>query len=522
MRLAEDVRWAPNYAAALEEAKRRRVPLMLKALGQGTTPDYDWCPAGSVTRAFAFSDPNIAALLNEKFVNVKFSMWIRGPDTDAAPRDLVLKHGYMPFPGLLVLDPDENVLGKTIYWATPEDSMECLLKALRDRPDLAGGDPTFTPVFDESVPAEREIVALHARFKKGDAEVRRALIPEFTAWLERHADTHADCAAIARCLIGDCHYSIGAFKTADAWWHLVMKLHPKHPMWNRAWYNLIDKRVWPELPIPDLQGFPFPSGDYRPARVQSPERRERNLTALTHDARYLRSPSGEAFSLVPAGTYRMGNVNPKFKNESPRRTVTLTKPFLMSATKVTRAQWAEFRPEDLKPDDLQGLYGQLPMFMVSWYDAVAYCEWKSRKDGWRYRLPTEAEWERAARGGVEDKQFAWGDEPLDDTRANWTDPAPVACFEPNGYGLFDMTGNGGEWCSDYYRPNAFSLTPGEVVDPPGPTAEEEMGRMQRTYRGNLIGHHFDSEITYLGWRVGTDSQRKLGCIGMRLSAEIPE
>ena len=105
-----------------------------------------------------------------------------------------------------------------------------------------------------------------------------------------------------------------------------------------------------------------------------------------------------------------------------------------------------------------------PVVQVAWEDAVAYCTWKGG------RLPTEAEWEHAARGGVDGKPFVWGDEQIDSTRANtWngrfpdrneaTDghprTAPVGFYPPNGHGLHDMAGNVWEWCSDLYRPDEY-------------------------------------------------------------------
>lgn len=124
-----------------------------------------------------------------------------------------------------------------------------------------------------------------------------------------------------------------------------------------------------------------------------------------------------------------------------------------------------------------------PVVQVSWDDAVAYCRWAGK------RLPTEAEWEFAARGGLERKVNVWGDEPIDPKRANiwqghfpdqntaadgFTGVAPVKSFAPNGYGLFDMAGNVWEWCSDYYRPDEYAKRTlaagkGVVIDnPAGP------------------------------------------------------
>lgn len=123
--------------------------------------------------------------------------------------------------------------------------------------------------------------------------------------------------------------------------------------------------------------------------------------------------------------------------------------------------------------------GSLPVVQVGWDDALAYARWLGRD------LPTEAEWEYAAQGGRGATRFVWGDEPLDEARpqANvWQGvfpaldtgadgykarAAPVGCFPPNGYGLYDMAGNVWEWTKDWYRPN---LDPARRENPTGPFA----------------------------------------------------
>jgi formylglycine-generating enzyme required for sulfatase activity len=113
-----------------------------------------------------------------------------------------------------------------------------------------------------------------------------------------------------------------------------------------------------------------------------------------------------------------------------------------------------------KPDDTGWGRGRRPVINVSWRDAVAYAEWLSRQTGKRYRLPTEAEWEYAARAGTR-TSYWWGDE-VAENRANFRgsgsqwdgrQTAPVGSFEPNPFGLYDASGNVWEWVQDCWREN---------------------------------------------------------------------
>ena len=470
------------------------------------------------------SDPEVSTLLQRRFIPVRFSMWLSGPATDPDGRDFVFKDGFYPYPGLILTDADLNVLARTASDCGPRETLGVLHHVLRTHPELApDGAELEAPIYDTGDPAQAELQALAGQFDRGPAAARPPLIPAFDRWLGQHGARLPDVAAVARALLGDCHYLAGDFARAEELWREVVERHPEHPIRHRCRFNLIDKNVWPQPEHPALQGAARPGVAVHPPEVPWPEVRAINLTAVRSQSRYLRSPGGMPFVEVPAGSFTMGGSPAIYKNELPLRQVTLSQPCLMSAWPVTRGDWRSFRPDSWPDIEGEGLAAELPVTWVTWHEASAWCAWRTgldQHDGWRYRLPTEAEWERAARGGLEGMRHPWGNEPLEPRRANYNGAraVPVASYPPNAYGLFDMLGNVAEYCRDRYHGGAYGMTSTEVVDPAGPD-EREQPRDLRVVRASVIGAGFSEMISYVSWRAGNDADRAVGCFGFRVVAE---
>jgi formylglycine-generating enzyme required for sulfatase activity len=176
---------------------------------------------------------------------------------------------------------------------------------------------------------------------------------------------------------------------------------------------------------------------------------------------------------IPAGWFLMGSDSGQ-DCERPIHRVWIDS-FSLAATQVTNAEYARFlQATGAAPppfwNDRNFNHPEQPVAGPSWHEAQRYCEWLSEQTGRQYRLPTEAEWELAARGGLEQKQFPWGDEPpqsLPDYAKRWqTGPEPVAQYAPNAFGLCDIGDNLHEWCSDWYDPNYYAISPER--NPQGP------------------------------------------------------
>jgi formylglycine-generating enzyme required for sulfatase activity/serine/threonine protein kinase len=274
---------------------------------------------------------------------------------------------------------------------------------------------------------------------------------------------------------------------------------------------------------------------------------------------------GMTLNLIPAGEFLMGSTPeqiakaeelfPELKkqpwiSEQPHR-VRISQPFYLGAHEVTCGQFAAFvratsymtEPErdgkggtgfDLATNTnewnkLSPKYNwrnagfpqsdNHPVANVTWNDAVAFCDWLSRKEGKSYRLPTEAEWEYSCRAGTT-TLYSTGDDPkalvLAANFGNQADgfrfTAPIGSLQANGFGLFDMHGNVWEMCADWFGPHYYASSP--VVDPTGPSSGSHRVSRGQTWDGGPREGRSAS-------RNGIDPARRGATTGFRVALSIP-
>jgi formylglycine-generating enzyme required for sulfatase activity len=265
-------------------------------------------------------------------------------------------------------------------------------------------------------------------------------------------------------------------------------------------------------------------------------------------------------ALIPAGSFLMGNAlsasGEGRSNELPVHTVNVSA-FHMDKYEVTKALWDEVaiwaatNGYDINAASASGKAANHPAYEVTWHEAVKWCNARSQKEGLTpcytvggvvmktgssdpdcdfkasgYRLPTEAEWEKAARGGLSGKRFPWGD-TITHSQANYYSDSsysydvsptrgdhptyndgvlpytsPVGSFAANGYGLCDMAGNLWEWCNDWYLSDYYTSSPD--TDPRGPLSQPPGGSANlgsRVKRGGAWSSNWGrADYTRAAWR----------------------
>jgi formylglycine-generating enzyme len=223
---------------------------------------------------------------------------------------------------------------------------------------------------------------------------------------------------------------------------------------------------------------------------------------------------------IPEGWFEMGCASGR-DDEKPVHRVWVDA-FELGAYQVTNEEYACFlaatsaaQPpcwNDANFDD-----PKMPVAAVSWHEATAYCDWLSGATGKRYRLPSEAEWERAARGGAESLLYPWGDEPpemVPDYAKRWkTGPEPVGQYAPSAYGLYNLGDNVHEWCADWYDASYYAHSPER--NPRGPD-----GGIRRASRGGSWRHHI--KVTRTAARSSIPPELQYADYGFRIARSLVE
>jgi formylglycine-generating enzyme len=253
------------------------------------------------------------------------------------------------------------------------------------------------------------------------------------------------------------------------------------------------------------------------------------ISQAVHAQDAIENNLGMRFVRIPAGEFIMGTddlatareENPASEagallDETPAHTVVISHAFYMGETEVTQAQWLSVMENRPGPDQVwkRDDWKSLPVVSVSWYMAQRFIEEINKMDDrYRYRLPSEAEWEYVARDGmnalrpvsVEDLQdYAW-------FISNSADiPHAVASLSPNRYGVYDMLGNAWEWVNDWYAEDTY--TNEKRIDPTGP-----MDGRSKVRRGG--SYHCPLHLTRPGYRSANPPVTRYEVLGFRIIAE---
>jgi formylglycine-generating enzyme required for sulfatase activity len=287
-------------------------------------------------------------------------------------------------------------------------------------------------------------------------------------------------------------------------------------------------------------GDPSSSRPTPPSAEVVANKSTRKETVVREDEKEITNSIGMKLNLIPAGKFTMGSPREERdrSEEEHQHEVEITRPFYMGVYEVTQKQYRQvmganpssFSKDGSYKDQVRGKdTDHFPVENVSWQDATDFCKKLSarpaeKKKGLKYRLPSEAEWEYACRGGTRSYQVFHFGNSLSSRQANFNGhspygraargPAPwrtckVGLYRPNGFGLYDMHGNVWEWCSDWYDKDYYAKSPPR--DPQGPST----GSL-RVIRGGAW--HFDGRICRSANRslIGPGAR---GCsLGFRVAA----
>lgn len=226
-------------------------------------------------------------------------------------------------------------------------------------------------------------------------------------------------------------------------------------------------------------------------------------------------------AIIPPGSFTMGT-DGRHKYEKPSHTVTIDKAFAIGIYEVSFNEWQVCLDEGAcgteLPDDHNWGMGMRPVINITWHEAQLYLDWLSQKTGKAYRLPSEAEWEYAARAGTEG-EFWWGDD-IGKAKANCRDcgakisheSLPVDSFTANPWGLYNMHGNVWEWTQDCWN-KTYDGAPGDG------SAWVEGDCRQRVMRSG--SWYYFSKNLRSAWRAKNHSKVKSYGIGFRVLRELP-
>ncbi len=255
----------------------------------------------------------------------------------------------------------------------------------------------------------------------------------------------------------------------------------------------------------------------RYAEVRIARMNDRTLETGSPDAATVPPFPEPSLIRIPEGWFWMGSDSGQDNEQRVHRV--WVDSFLLAARQVTNAEYSQFLGATGAPpppfwEQPEFRHPEQPVVGVSWFEAVRYCEWLTAMSGRVYRLPTEAEWERAARAGKEGMLFPWGD-AAPQSRPNYDQrwkngPEPVAQYQRNDFGIYDICDNVHEWCSDWFQTDYYSNSPER--NPRGP----ESG-VRRASRGGSWRHHI--KVARCAARSSIPPQFQYADYGFRVAAD---